>query len=77
MMGSGRKVKPVLLIVDDDESLLSSMRRALSMEFDVKTASTPASARYAYRSENPDVVLLDMRLDESVENDRTGIELLK
>src|ERR1700755_2420772 len=67
---------PKLLIVEDNESLLATLRRALNSDFVIATASTPEAARAAV-GEDPDVVLLDIRLDEADEEDRSGIVLLQ
>jgi len=65
-----------LLIIDDDKSFLSALERALKRDFDVVTASDEAAALKAF-GDGPDVVLLDIRLDESDDHDRSGVKLLK
>ncbi len=65
-----------LLIIDDNEKLLGTLRRVLSKDFVVVTASNVADAKEAL-GEVPDIVLLDIRLDEQDENDRSGILLLQ
>jgi DNA-binding NtrC family response regulator len=67
---------PRLLIVDDDRIFLRSLERALKANFAVLTAATEAEATQAF-SEGPDVVLLDIRLDETDDQNRAGVELLK
>src|ERR1051325_4759476 len=66
---------PKLLIVEDNVKLLATLRRALGGDFAVVTASTPEAARAAV-GEEPDVVLLDIRLDEGDDEDRSGMALL-
>ena len=72
----GHRQQPVLLIVDDDESLLSSLSRALSDDFDVLEASSPEAAAAGFRRE-PDLVLLDIRFERESDGDRVGIRLLE
>lgn len=67
---------PTLLIVDDDTAFLGALERALRRDFVIVTASTEASALEAFSS-GPDIVLLDIRLNESDEQNRSGVELLK
>jgi DNA-binding NtrC family response regulator len=68
--------KPRLLVVDDDEGLLGSLGRALRADFAILTAATAAAAATAF-GENPDVVLLDIRLGESEDAAMTGVKLLQ
>jgi len=65
-----------LLIVDDDEAFLASMRRALRRDYEVRTATSRAGA-LDQLSPPPDVVLLDLRLDEDDPDNQEGIELLQ
>jgi DNA-binding NtrC family response regulator len=67
---------PTLLIVDDDESFLGSMRRALRRDYEVRTATSREEA-LDQLSPPPDVVLLDLRLDEDDPDNQEGIELLQ
>lgn len=67
---------PHLLIVDDDESFRGSMRRALRRDYEVRTAANREEARDQL-SPPPDVVLLDLRLDEDDPNNQEGLELLQ
>ncbi len=56
------RVKPKLLIVDDDEEIRAQMRWALTSDYDIVLAGDRASAIEAFRSEHPIVVLLDLGL---------------
>jgi two-component system, NtrC family, response regulator AtoC len=67
---------PTLLIIDDDKTFLASLERALRRDFSVITASDEASAFSAF-GHGPDIVLLDIRLDESDNQNRGGVALLK
>jgi two-component system, NtrC family, response regulator len=51
-----------LLIVDDEESILSQLRWGLGEEYRVLTAATPEEARRLLRDERPQVVTLDIAL---------------
>ncbi len=63
--------KPKILIVDDEESIRTQMRWALSADYDVLQASNRAEALSTMALEEPAVVLLDLGLpphtDSSVE----------
>jgi len=65
-----------LLIVDDNIQLLSSWQRALHREFEIITASTSSEAKQKINL-NPDIVLLDIRLNDEDPTNREGITLLK
>ena len=65
-----------LLIVDDNTSLLASLARALKREFVILTATEAATARKLF-AERPDIVILDIRLNEKDPQDKTGIDLLR
>jgi two-component system, OmpR family, response regulator RegX3 len=55
-----------VLIVEDEPSLLESMRYALEVEgFDVHTASTGREGLEQARNSNPSLILLDIMLPES------------
>jgi two-component SAPR family response regulator len=52
-----------LLLVDDDERIRNSFQRSLSLiGYDVVTAANGEEALSLYQSENPEVVLLDIRM---------------
>src|SRR5580700_10330489 len=62
-----------LLIVDDDRSLLESLRMHFEerQEFNVVTCTTAAGGLQAAQTENPSLVILDMMLP-----DRSGLEIV-
>jgi len=65
--------KGKILILDDDELILSMLSRVLMKEgYDVYTESKTSDIINKIRSVSPDVVLLDIRLPK-----RSGIEILK
>src|ERR1700678_2742638 len=54
-----------LLVIDDEERLLSSFRRVFSGEnIEVLTAPTGAEGLKQVRAHNPDVVVLDLQLPD-------------
>src|SRR5437868_6496199 len=56
-------VPPRILIVDDDETVLQTFAKALSLEgFDVRTASSPLVGLQAVEDASPDAILLDLRM---------------
>ena len=54
--------KPKLLIVDDDESILLSMKWAFAQDYEVFLASGRQDAFKIFRSERPPLVTLDLGL---------------
>lgn len=54
---------PRILIVDDDETVLQTFAKALSLEgFDVRTAASPLVGLMELETMPPDVILLDLRM---------------
>lgn len=68
--------RPKLLIVDDERYLLASLRRALRHEYTVLTAADRVEALREI-AKQPDIVLLDIRLNAEDARDRSGVELLR
>lgn len=54
--------KPKLLIVDDDESILLSMKWAFAQEYEIFLAASRQEALEAFRREHPPLVTLDLGL---------------
>ncbi len=54
--------KPKLLVVDDDESILLSMKWAFARDYEVFLASGRQDALEIFRSERPPLVTLDLGL---------------
>jgi two-component system NtrC family response regulator len=55
-------MKPKLLIIDDDEEILTQMRWALAADYEILPAGDRITATELFRSERPPVVLLDLGL---------------
>lgn len=66
---------PRLLIVDDDPSILSQLSLALGRDFSVKTANNSWTAWELIRKEHPDLITLDLALDDN--DPESGFGLLE
>lgn len=67
---------PRLLIVDDSKDYAESLRRALQREYSVAVTIGRGQAHRALRS-GCDIILLDVRLNESDDSNREGLDLLR
>jgi DNA-binding NtrC family response regulator len=66
-------LKPVILLVDDEDTIRLFLEKTLREEgYEALTAATGAAAIELTRSELPDLVLLDLKLP-----DMSGLEVLK
>src|SRR5688572_15875077 len=65
-----------VLIVDDEQSILSQLKWGLSEEFQVLTAATPDEVRRLLRDERPSVVTLDIALGTRGADREAGLALL-
>jgi two-component system response regulator RegA len=70
-MASTRSVRSVL-VVDDDEGVLSACTRSLKRERKVFTANNAVTARHIARQHKPDVVIVDLRLGAG-----NGLDLIR
>lgn len=61
-----------ILIVDDEESIRSALRRVLRRDYQLSFAASAAEALQLLRGERPDVIISDHLMPEM-----TGLELLK
>lgn len=68
---------PKILIVDDDESIRSQMRWALSKDYDIFEAGERLSALKVVHEEQPTVVLLDLGLPPKPRDADEGLHILK
>ena len=71
-MSADDVLRPVALVVDDEESVRESFRLVLEQDYDVLDAPAGARALEIVRANHVDVVLLDIRLPEM-----DGIEVLE
>ena len=69
-------VKMKLLIVDDDESILTQMKWALARDYTVVLAEDRHSALEAVRKEHPAVVTLDLGLPPHPGGIEEGLQAL-
>jgi DNA-binding response OmpR family regulator len=70
--------RQTVLIVDDEEGIRSALQTLLRRGgFDVISAADGRAAMVAVQMHTPDLVLLDVVLDESAPNHMGGIEVLK
>ncbi len=68
---SDREVK--ILVIDDDDVVLKSMRKVLKMEgYSVETSSSGKEGLEKIRNEKFDIVFLDLKMPEE-----NGIDVLK
>lgn len=66
--------KGTLLVVDDNRSILTSLRYLLSDYFEmVLTLDSPVSLPSLLKKENIDIVLLDMNFSSGINNGNEGL----
>ena len=69
-------IKPIILILDDQKQYLQALERSLRNNFEVIPASSKEEA-IERLSTDIAVVLTDIRLDETKEYDRQGIDFIR
>jgi len=69
-------MNPSLLIVDDDEEILTQMRWALAADYEILPAADRASALASFRHSRPPVVLLDLGLPPHPATPDEGLAVL-
>lgn len=69
-------MKPRILVLDDQTQYLRSLARALQAQYEMILASRVDEAKAAL-SNDIDVILTDIRLDESRDDDRQGLDFLR
>jgi two-component system chemotaxis response regulator CheY len=73
MQEPGMSPKPIILVVDDDQTILTLMRNVLKeFGFEALVAGTGTAAIEAARQRRPDLVLLDKNMPGM-----TGSEIIK
>ncbi len=65
-----------ILVVDDDAAIRTQLRWALSGEYDVSLAVSPAEALQVAERERPDLVTLDLSLLGHPGEGEEGLEIL-
>jgi two-component system NtrC family response regulator len=70
-------VKPKILLVDDDENVLTQMRWALAQDYDVFTSSEEGDAMSTFEKVKPAVATLDLSLNPHNPADLGGMRLLE
>ena len=73
---AAKRMKPKLLIVDDDEEIRTQMKWALAADYDVALAEDRPSALEMFRTTQPSVVLLDLGLPPHPGNPEEGLATL-
>src|SRR5882762_1264556 len=70
-------MKANILVVDDDNGIRTLLAEVLaSNEYRVSQAESSAAVQKALTGEQPDVVVLDIKLGQSKEDERAGLDLL-
>jgi len=69
-------VKPVLLMVDDDEDICKQMKWGLSQTYEILLASAREQAVQRVREAKPDVILLDLGLPPHPNSTEEGLQTL-
>jgi len=69
-------LKPLILIVDDDEEIRTQLKWALTHDFEVLEAEDRASALAVFAEKQPEVVLVDLGLPPHPGNPTEGFALL-
>jgi two-component system NtrC family response regulator len=70
-------VRPKILLVDDEENLLTQMRWALEAEYHIFTACDESEALKTFERERAAVVMLDLSLAPGNPTDLGGLRLLE
>jgi len=69
-------LKPLILVVDDDEDIRSQMRWALSNDYEVIEAGDRPSALAAFKEKKPEVALVDLGLPPHPGTPQEGLALI-
>ena len=69
-------MKPLILIVDDDEDIRAQLRWALTEQFDVVEAEDRPAAMKVFAEKQPEVVLVDLGLPPHPGTPQEGLALL-
>src|SRR6266705_1650642 len=70
-------MKANILVVDDDNDIRSLLSEVLAAhEYTVAQAENSAAVQKALTGEQPDVVVLDVKLGQGKDEERAGLDLL-
>src|SRR5207249_7580856 len=69
-------MKPVLLLVDDDEAIRTQMKWALSADYEIVSAEDRAGAVQTFKKQKPVVTLLDLGLPPRANDPDEGLATL-
>lgn len=69
--------RPKLLVVDDEESIRTQLKWALSKEYEILTAEDRARALEIFLEQRPEVVILDLGLPPHVDDVSEGFAVLE
>jgi len=76
MTGMRKKMKPKVLIVDDDVAITQQLFWTLCDEFEVMTANNLSTAIRRATIYEPDVAILDLHLPPTLDAPDTGLRIL-
>jgi DNA-binding NtrC family response regulator len=75
--GGVKKMKPKILIIDDDVSITQQLFWTLCDEFEVLTANSLSSAIRRATIYEPDISILDLHLPPTLDAPDTGLRVLE
>ena len=75
--GSAAAAVPRLLIVDDEESIRTQLKWALSKEYEILTAEDRPRALEVFLAQRPEIVILDLGLPPHADNVSEGLAALE
>ncbi len=64
MLPSSGQPRPVVLIIDDDDTILRALRVAMSRYFDIETCNSAVRGVTLVKTLRPQVVVLDVKMPE-------------
>lgn len=76
MTGMRKKMKPKVLIIDDDVAITQQLFWTLCDEFEVMTANNLSTAIRRATIYEPDVAILDLHLPPTLDAPDTGLRIL-
>jgi DNA-binding NtrC family response regulator len=77
LIGEDRRMRKRILVVDDVPDWRATLQAILKNEFEVKTVDSYQAAMEVVRERAAELVIVDLRLSPTDEEDRQGMELLR